>query len=74
MLVLSRKRGEKIVIGGVIEVTIIELKGDRIRIGIEAPLEVPIHRQEVFERLQNESLRQFPPVRRWSERDLVAPR
>lgn len=54
MLVLSRKPGESLVIGGNITVTIIQTSGDKIRLGIEAPREVPVHRSEVFERIQSE--------------------
>lgn len=51
MLVLSRKRGESIVIDGSITVTVLDVKGDRIRLGFEAPAEVPIYRQELSEKL-----------------------
>ncbi len=47
MLVLSRKRNESIVIDGSIVITVVEIRGDKVRLGIEAPREVPIHRQEV---------------------------
>lgn len=49
MLVLSRKKNESIVIDGNITITVIEIRGDKIRLGIEAPREVPIHRSEVQE-------------------------
>lgn len=49
MLVLSRKRDEQIVIGEDVVITVIEIRGDRVRIGIEAPKSVPVHRQEVWE-------------------------
>lgn len=52
MLVLSRRVGEEIVIDGRIRVTISSIKGDRVRIGISAPPDVPVHRLEVFERTQ----------------------
>ena len=48
MLVLSRKRSESIVIDGSIVITVVEIRGDKVRLGIEAPREVPIHRQEIF--------------------------
>lgn len=48
MLVLSRKRDEQIVIGQDIVVTIVEIRGDKVRLGIEAPVQVPVHRQEVY--------------------------
>jgi len=52
MLVLSRKTGESIVIDGRITVKIIRLDGDIVKLGIEAPREVPVHRQEVYEEIQ----------------------
>ena len=52
MLVLSRKPGESVVIDRQITVRIIEVRGDRVRIGIEAPREVPVHRTELLERLE----------------------
>lgn len=54
MLVLSRKKGEKIVIGGGIVLTVTEIRGDRVRLGIEAPNAVSIHRQEVHDEIQNQ--------------------
>jgi carbon storage regulator len=74
MLVLSRKAGQKIIIAGNIEVTIVELGNDRVRIGVNAPAEIPVHRQEVFERLERERAQQLPPTQRWTERDLIATR
>jgi carbon storage regulator len=47
MLVLSRKRDEKIVIGEDIVITVVEIRGDKVRLGIEAPAHVPVHRAEV---------------------------
>ena len=52
MLVLSRKHGEKIVIGDSITVTVVEVKGDRVRIGVTAPAEVAVHREEVQARIE----------------------
>jgi carbon storage regulator len=54
MLVLSRKRDESIMIGNDVVITIIEIKGDKVRLGIEAPKAVPVHRQEVYEAIQRE--------------------
>jgi carbon storage regulator len=52
MLILSRKPGESIVIDGRITVKIIRLEGDMVKLGIEAPREVPVHRQEVYDEIQ----------------------
>jgi carbon storage regulator len=52
MLILSRKPGESIVIDGRITVKIIRLEGDIVKLGIEAPREVPVHRQEVYDEIQ----------------------
>ena len=52
MLVLSRKKNESIVIGDGIVVTIVEVRGDKVRLGIEAPKEVPVHRREVFDAIK----------------------
>jgi len=55
MLVLTRKTGEGIIIGDDIKITIVELKGGGVRIGIDAPREMKIHRQEVFDRIKQEN-------------------
>ena len=52
MLVLSRKNNESIVIGDGIVITIVDIRGDKVRLGIEAPKEVPVHRQEVFDAIK----------------------
>ena len=49
MLVLSRQRDESIMIGDNIVVTIVDIRGDKVRLGINAPSEIPVHRQEVYE-------------------------
>jgi carbon storage regulator len=52
MLVLSRKIGESIIIGGQIVVKIMRVEGEVVKLGIQAPSEVPVHRQEVYEEIQ----------------------
>lgn len=52
MLALSRKKGEALIINNNIEVTILEIKGDQVKIGIGAPKEVPIYRKEVYVQIQ----------------------
>lgn len=54
MLVLSRQRDESIFIGDNIKVTIIDIRGDKVRLGIEAPASMPVHRQEVYEAIMRE--------------------
>lgn len=54
MLVLSRKRGERIVIADNIVITVIDIRGDKVRLGILAPVEIPVHRMEVYEAIQRE--------------------
>lgn len=49
MLVLSRKKDESIVINNDITIVVVEIRGDKVRLGVEAPKEVPVHRREVFE-------------------------
>jgi len=55
MLVLTRKAGEGIIIGDDIKITIVELKGGGVRIGIDAPREMKVHRQEVFDKIKQEN-------------------
>ena len=54
MLVLSRKRDEQIVINDNIIITVVEIRGDKVRLGIEAPIEIPVHRREVYEAIQRQ--------------------
>ena len=62
MLVLSRKRDERIVIGDNIVITVVEVRGDKVRLGIEAPTEVPVHRQEVLEAMRRATTDTKPPA------------
>ena len=69
MLVLSRHPDEKIHIGDNIILTVVEVRGDRVRIGIEAPRDVAVHRQEIFEAIRREAQ---SGSHRESQRELVA--
>jgi len=55
MLVLSRKKNESIIINDHITVTVVEIRGDKVRLGIDAPKEVTVHRREVYEAIQNQA-------------------
>jgi carbon storage regulator len=55
MLALTRKKGEALVINNNIEVTILDIRGDQIKIGISAPKDVPIYRKEVYNQIQKEN-------------------
>ena len=55
MLVLSRQRDESIIIGDEIELTVVDIRGDKVRIGINAPPQVPVHRKEVYEAIRREN-------------------
>ena len=57
MLVLSRKRNESVIINDNIVVTVIDVRGDKVRIGIEAPRDVSVHRQEVLDAILREKLK-----------------
>jgi len=56
MLVLSRQRDESIIIGDNIVITVVDIRGDKVRLGIAAPMEIPVHRREVYEAIQRENL------------------
>jgi carbon storage regulator len=54
MLVLSRQKNESIIIGDDVEVTIVDVRGDKVRLGITAPKNISVHRREVYEAIQRE--------------------
>lgn len=55
MLVLSRHRDESIMIGDDVVITIVDIRGDKVRLGIDAPQDIPVHRQEVYDAIQREN-------------------
>ena len=56
MLVLSRRRDESIMIGDDVEITIVDIRGDAVRIGITAPRSIPVYRKEIYEAIQRENI------------------
>jgi carbon storage regulator len=58
MLVLSRRKDESIMIGDDVEITIVDVRGDKVRLGIAAPKDIPVHRKEVYEAIQREKSEQ----------------
>ena len=55
MLVLSRTRDETIMIGDDVEITVVDIRGDKVRLGINAPTSIPVHRKEVYEAIKREN-------------------
>lgn len=62
MLVLSRKQDEKIIIGDSITLMVISIQGDKVRLGIEAPKNISVHREEVYQAIQKERKQGDPPL------------
>ncbi len=54
MLVLSRQKDESIIIGDDVEITIVDVRGDKVRLGITAPKQISVHRKEIYEAIQRE--------------------
>ena len=54
MLILTRRVGETVVIGNDVDVTVLGVKGNQVRLGVKAPREVSVHREEIYKRIQNE--------------------
>lgn len=61
MLVLSRQRDESIMIGDNVEITIVDVRGDKVRLGITAPKEIPVHRREIYDAIQREKAEEGHP-------------
>ena len=73
MLVLSRYRDESIFIGDDIIITVVDIRGDRVRIGVQAPPDVSVHRQEVYEAIKSEKREQGSPIRRAEHSPVIPP-
>lgn len=61
MLILTRRVGEKMMIGDDIELTILGIKGNQARIGINAPLSIPVHREEIYQKIKENNRKQQEP-------------
>ncbi len=57
MLVLSRQRDESIIVGDNVQITVVDIRGDKVRLGIVAPAEIPVHRKEVYDAIQRENMK-----------------
>lgn len=64
MLILTRKRNERIMIGDSIEVIVVDIKGEQVQLGINAPKEIPVHRREVYEAIVRENGKVLPKTPR----------
>ena len=61
MLALTRKKGESLMVNNNVEITVLEVRGDQVKIGISAPKDVPIYRKEVYLQIQEENKASFSP-------------
>ncbi len=63
MLILTRRAGETVMIGSDVTITVLGVKGNQVRIGINAPKDVAVHREEIFERIQSEKAAEAPQAK-----------
>jgi carbon storage regulator len=68
MLVLSRQRDESIMIGDNVEIIIVDVRGDKVRLGITAPKEIPVHRREIYDAIQREKGQKKEPQEEQQEK------
>ena len=62
MLILTRRIGETLMVGDDVTITVLGVKGNQVRIGVNAPKEVAVHREEIYQRIQNEKVGDDPEV------------
>lgn len=62
MLVLSRQKNESIMVGDDVEITIVDVRGDKVRLGITAPRKISVHRKEIYEAIQKEKAEKSDPA------------
>ena len=63
MLILTRRVGETVMIGNDVAITVLGVKGNQVRIGIKAPKDTPVHREEIFDRIRRETESDAEPIR-----------
>jgi len=63
MLILTRRVGETVMIGNDVAITVLGVKGNQVRIGIKAPKDTPVHREEIFDRIRRETESEAEPIR-----------
>lgn len=61
MLILTRRNGESLMVGDEVKITVLSIKGNQVRIGIDAPKEIAVHREEIYLRIQQEQAEQAAP-------------
>ncbi len=73
MLILTRRVGETLMVGDEVTITVLGVKGNQVRIGINAPKDIPVHREEIYQRIKREQSGDLPPHERADHGDPVDP-